>query len=105
VLHNKDATGKAITTALADRIREIAAQRHDVRIIEHAYAHELLLGSDNQSCLGAQLEVAGEMISILAPHTVLATGGVGQLFQRTTNPPVATGDGIALAYRAAVPYL
>jgi L-aspartate oxidase len=96
VLHNKDATGKAITTALAERLRELAAAQDNIRIMENTYAIELLV--ENECCIGARLESGSNRLAIIAPHTVLATGGVGQIFQRTTNPEVATGDGIALAY-------
>lgn len=98
VLHNKDATGRAITSALADRLKAIASNTNRVTIFENAYAHELVV--ENGKCVGAQIELAGDGLLINAPHTVLATGGIGQLYKRTTNPLVATGDGIALAYRA-----
>jgi len=53
-----------------------------------------------QVCVGAYIETQGERLRILSQHTVLATGGLGQVFSRTSNPAIATGDGIALAYRA-----
>jgi L-aspartate oxidase len=98
VLHSKDATGRAITTVLADRIRVAAEKNQRIRILENAYATELL--TEGERCIGARIEASGSMYAVVAPHTVLATGGVGQVYTRTTNPIVATGDGIALAYRA-----
>jgi L-aspartate oxidase len=98
VLHSKDATGRAITAALADRIRIVAQSNKRITILENAYATELL--TESEHCIGARIEASGSLYAIVAPHTVLATGGVGQVFTRTTNPIVATGDGIALAYRA-----
>lgn len=47
------------------------------------------------------LDAHGEATAVGAPAVILATGGVGQLFEVTTNPPVATGDGWALAWRSA----
>lgn len=98
VLHSKDTTGRAITAALADRIKEIAQVRRNIQIFENAYATELLV--DDGICFGARIEASGSRHVVFAPHTVLATGGVGQVYSRTTNPIIATGDGIALAYRA-----
>lgn len=99
VLHNKDATGRSITSALIERLEERALfGRGDVIILENAFVQSLLL--KDETCLGAQLALNGRSISVLAPQTILATGGLGQLYSRTTNPKVATGDGIALAYRA-----
>ena len=99
VLHNKDATGKAITSVLAERIREKASASSEtansslngsakgpnksVKIFEDAYAVDLIV-SDGR-CLGAQIEVDGRVIEVIAPHTVLATGGIGQIYRRTVR--------------------
>ena len=98
VLHNKDATGRAVTTILSEKLKEIASTRKNLQLLEYTYVNDLLL-SDG-SCTGAKLIGFRGDQCVLAPYTVLATGGAGQIFSRTTNPAVATGDGIALAYRA-----
>ena len=98
VVHNKDATGKAIACCLSSMIQEAHPGGGTATILEHACVIELIVTEGN--CEGARLMVDGRLETVLAEHVVLATGGIGQLFERTTNPPVATGDGIALAYRA-----
>ena len=98
VLHNKDATGRAVTSALGETVRMLAARDKNFTVLEYAYAADLLVVDG--VCTGARFIGARGEQCVLAPHTVLATGGVGQIFERTTNPLVATADGIALAYRA-----
>lgn len=109
VLHSKDTTGRAITTALVDELRRHSQSGYDatagrsVRILEFTFASQLLI--NDEAVCGAELigcgpETIGRAYTVKAPRTILATGGIGQLFERTTNPFVATGDGIALAYRA-----
>lgn len=94
VLHSKDASGRAISTALIEAL--LAAP--NVLILESAFALDLLM-SENE-CVGASMLVDDLELDIRSRYTVLATGGLGQVFARTTNPLVATGDGIAMAYRA-----
>ncbi|MCW2549784.1 MAG: L-aspartate oxidase [Mycobacterium sp.] len=100
-----DATGLEVERAL------IAAVRTDpgVEIIEHALVLDLLrgaaIGQDPAPVAGLTLHVLGEgsrdgVGAILARAVVLATGGLGQIFASTTNPPVSTGDGVAVALRA-----
>ncbi|HEY9776133.1 MAG TPA: L-aspartate oxidase [Planktothrix sp.] len=99
VLHSKDTTGRAVTSILSEKVKELSQKRENFRIIENAFAQDLFVVDG--SCCGANLRCDQEgELCVFAPYTVLATGGVGQVFQRTTNPLVATGDGIALAYRA-----
>ncbi|MFT4220833.1 MAG: L-aspartate oxidase [Microbacterium sp.] len=100
ILHSGgDATGTAIERALVARLRASA-----VRVVEHAFLVDLVL--DNSRVTGVELivgelpGVAGDRETILADAVVLATGGAGELYAHTTNPPVATGDGIAAALRA-----
>lgn len=94
VLHaGGDATGHSIETVLANAVR-----RTRVTILEHALVAELLL--DNDTVSGVRLLHRGEERLIATRTVLLASGGAGQLFARTTNPAVATGDGLALAYRA-----
>lgn len=106
VLHSKDTTGQAISQALIDRVLERArASRNGSAtapslILERALAINLIQEDYGDRVMGALLSVDGQPAVVLAPHVVLATGGIGQIFTRTTNPPVATGDGIALAYRS-----
>jgi L-aspartate oxidase len=95
-----DATGAEVERAL------IAAVKTDpgITIVEHAAVLDLLLGPDGQAA-GLTLHVIGEgsrdgVGAVHARAVVLATGGMGQVFSSTTNPPVATGDGVALALRA-----
>ncbi len=95
-----DATGAEISRAL------VAAVRADpgVEIIEHALVLDLLTAADGSVC-GATLHVMGEgqrggVGSVSARAVVLATGGMGQVFEQTTNPRVSTGDGVAVALRA-----
>lgn len=93
-----DATGAEILRALVAEV----GQR--IRVIEHALVLDLL--QDDQGCTqGVTLHVMGEgqiggVGAILAPAVVLATGGIGQVFTASTNPTVATGDGIGLGMRA-----
>jgi L-aspartate oxidase len=100
-----DATGLEVERAL------IAAVRTDpgVEIIEHALVLDLLRGTDAgpgpAPVAGLTLHVLGEgsrdgVGAVLARAIVLATGGLGQIFASTTNPPVSTGDGVAVALRA-----
>lgn len=90
-----DATGAEVAESLAD----CAKRTSRLSILEECVALDLLIA--NGRCLGAVLlSATGESIRCLARGTVLATGGCGQLFDYTTNPAVATGDGYALAARA-----
>jgi L-aspartate oxidase len=108
ILHHKDNTGFEIQRALSNQVR----QHPDIEILEEHFAVDLItqhhLGylvkrySKDITCYGAYvLDLKGKrMITILARNTIIATGGVGNLYHTTTNPPVATGDGIAMVYRA-----
>ena len=95
ILHaGGSATGAAVAGALIERVAENAR----IRVLEHTAAIELI--SDGTTCAGVWAIGHDELVRIAARMTVVATGGAGGLFARTTNPPGATGDGIALAVRA-----
>jgi len=91
-----DETGRIIAEALIKKI----GQTSNIRILENFYAIDLLTNDDNK-CIGivGHDNRSGYQI-IWAANTILATGGAGQLYRETTNPEVATGDGVAMAYRA-----
>ncbi|MGI9823823.1 L-aspartate oxidase [Agromyces sp. Marseille-Q5079] len=99
ILHaGGDATGAAIEHALVATVR-----RRAVRIHEHTMLVDLLVtaGPDGGRVTGARLlSASGDLFEATADAVVLATGGAGQLFCHTTNPDVATGDGVAAAWRA-----
>ena len=108
IVHADDATGHAISQKLMEaarvqpRIRLLA--RHsavDLITIPHHSLDPLTVYGDIE-CLGAYVldQAAGKVKRFFAPHTVLATGGLGQLYLHTTNPKVARGDGLAMAHRA-----
>lgn len=108
ILHSKDATGRAISSVLLDRAR----QHPNITITDEFFAVDLLTqhhlglyvnrGNPDIACYGVYaLSVAArEVYTILARCTVLASGGCGNVYASTTNPPVATGDGIAMVLRA-----
>jgi L-aspartate oxidase len=98
-----DATGREISRAL---IAQLTAVQYDPRIevIENALVIDLLTDAAGAAC-GATLHVIGEgtrdgVGAAFARVVILATGGLGQVYSATTNPPVATGDGVAAALRA-----
>ncbi len=95
-----DATGVEISRALVDAV----AQDDGIELIEHALVLDLLVDVEG-AAQGLTLHVMGEgqldgVGAALAPAVVLATGGIGQVFASSTNPTVATGDGLALGLRA-----
>jgi len=95
-----DATGAEIERALIAAVKATEG----IEIIEHALVIDLLKTADGRAC-GVTLHVIGAgrrdgVGAALGRAVVLATGGLGQVFASTTNPPVATGDGVALALRA-----
>lgn len=95
VLHaGGDATGYAIESALVRAVREAS-----IEVLEHTFAHELLLERGRVTGL-AVIDGDGTERSLEAQAVILASGGAGQLFPHTTNPAVATGDGVAMALRA-----
>jgi L-aspartate oxidase len=94
VLHAHDATGKEIGTVLYRRISAMP------RVRAHAHARVVDLVVDGGRCSGVKfLADDGSVGTARARAVLLATGGAGHVFRDTTNPPVATGDGIAMAYR------
>ena len=102
-----DATGAEVSRALLRALAAAGAGAEEgtgIDVIEHAMSLDLLLAGDG-SVAGLTLHVIGEgqqdgVGAVHAPAVVLATGGMGQVFSATTNPPVSTGDGIGLALRA-----
>lgn len=90
-----DATGKEVIRAVLARVQA----RPNLGILENTFTIDLL--TNNGNCVGALTYSSATGIqAIWAKQTIVATGGCGQLFRETTNPPVATGDGLAMAYRA-----
>lgn len=91
------ATGAEVERALVAAVETSAAA-----VLEHWFALDLVV--EHGACSGVvALDPRGELRRVQAAEVVLATGGAGQLFAVTTNPPEATGDGIAMAMRAGVP--
>ena len=89
-----DETGRMIAQALI----KTAEHQPNIKIVDNFYVIDLLTG--NNKCLGVIGYDGREQQIIWAANTILATGGAGRLYRETTNPPVATADGIAMAYRA-----
>ena len=95
VLHAADATGREIGRVLASRLAPPPA----LTIVDHATVVQVIV-TDRRARGVRFLDRDGRLIEAIAPCTLLATGGAGQVFRDTTNPPVATGDGVALAFLA-----
>jgi L-aspartate oxidase len=95
VLHARDATGRQIGQVLREKLTTFP------RVTVRSDAAALSLVLQDGVCAGARfLDHTGEMHEAIAPRTLIATGGAGQVFRETTNPAIATGDGIAMAYEA-----
>lgn len=94
VLHAADATGREIGRALWERVAEEAR----VRVERDTRVDGLIV--DGTRCIGARFASSHGVQEVHAGAVLLATGGAGQVFQETTNPPIATGDGIALGWQA-----
>jgi L-aspartate oxidase len=103
ILHAKDITGRDIERALLAAV----AERPQIEIFENHFAIDLItsqkLGYVGENrCLGVYVldKASGNVETFAAPVTLLATGGCGKVYLYTTNPDIATGDGVAMAYRA-----
>ena len=96
VVHSKDQTGQSLISVLLLKLAEFK----NIRAFENCFSLDLVMR--NERCQGASfLNLESKtFFTIHATHTVLATGGAGQVYAVTTNPDVATGDGIAIAERA-----
>ena len=102
VIHVADATGAAIQETLNECVR-----RHpNITVLDRHITIDLITGSKlglkNNRCFGAYVLDLDhdEVVTLSAPNTVIATGGAGKVYLYTTNPDTATGDGIAMAWRA-----
>lgn len=105
VVHHKDSTGFEVKRVLLQRVHKFS----NVSVLSYHFALDLITEHHlnatkpiTRSCYGAFVldQNTGEIITVNAVSTLLATGGIGRLYGHTTNPPIATGDGIAMAYRA-----
>jgi L-aspartate oxidase len=95
VLHARDATGRAIGQTLWSRV----SREPRVRVLNHTRAIDLVVRAG--ACVGARFhDGSAEAECEAGGGVLLATGGAGQVYSETTNPAIATGDGIALAWRA-----
>lgn len=93
ILHIKDKTGEYIQKSLIEK-----ALHENIKIIENAFLLKLV--TEESHVRGAEIMLNGERMKMSADNVILATGGSGQLYKITTNARTATGDGIAVAYRA-----
>ncbi len=102
VLHAADATGRELVSTLARRV----VDRPNIQVLEGVLVLDLLLekSPEGDRCVGVSCvelkQDPDKLIGLLAPVTVLATGGGAQVFSQNTNPPASTGDGVAIAWRA-----
>lgn len=102
ILHAEDLTGREIEQALLDAL----GRNPNVTLYEDHLATDLAVGWDAESgqrrCAGAHVlnHRDDELLSFRSAFTLLATGGLGQAYLHTTNPEIATGDGVAMCYRA-----
>jgi L-aspartate oxidase len=103
ILHAKDVTGREVERALLASI----AQQPNIEILENHFAIDLITSQKlgyvgDLHCLGAYVldKKTGLVHTFAAPVTLLATGGCGKVYLYTTNPDIAAGDGVAMAYRA-----
>ena len=105
IVHHKDITGYEIERALLSK----AHQLENISILSHHFAIDLITNhhiknynADDLNCFGAYIfnQKLGKIFTIKANSTLLASGGIGCVYGHTTNPVIATGDGIAMAYRA-----
>jgi len=108
VYHAGDITGRQIEKALVDAVsshKNIDIYEHHLAldlITEHHFKPEFQINRENINCYGAYVYDThkSSIKRFLAKNTLLCTGGVGRVYRHTTNPKIATGDGIAMAYRA-----
>ena len=108
VLHHKDSTGAEIIRALIQKAKnhpniEILENHFTIDIItQHHLGKEVNRGMSDIQCFGAYVlhHETGEVLTILSRITLLSTGGAGNVYNTTTNPQIATGDGISMAFRA-----
>ncbi len=109
IVHVKDLTGREVERILLER----AEENKNISIYEHHMAIDLITKSkmikrgintseSKETCWGAYVldTVNGSVITFLAHVTVLSTGGAGKVYRYTSNPDIATGDGVAIGYRA-----
>ena len=102
VIHAADATGHAVQTTLEAKVKA----HPNITVLDHHMAVDLItgpkLGQPERRCHGlyALDETAGRVVTVGAGQVVLATGGAGKVYLYTTNPDTATGDGIAMGWRA-----
>ncbi len=96
IVHHADMTGREIERVL---LKQMAANKN-ITLLEHHYCVDLVMHESR--CAGANVldTKSGECFTVSAITTLLASGGSGHLFQHTTNPAVATGDGTAMVWRA-----
>ncbi len=108
ILHYKDLTGWEIQRALVAEVKHhsnIVIHEHyyavDI-ITQHHLGHVINRSTPNIECYGcyALNKMTGKIETFVAKTTLMATGGIGQVYKNTTNPVIATGDGIAMFYRA-----
>jgi L-aspartate oxidase len=102
IIHAADATGLAVQETMTARVRA----HPNITLLEHHMAVDLItgkkLGLEHNHCYGAYVlnSLSGDVITIASQNTVLTTGGAGKVYLYTTNPDTATGDGIAMGWRA-----
>lgn len=96
ILHYGDQTGKAILRTLKNYLQS----KENIKIVEGFFVQQLLLSEGRAAGVKGFFEGDGKSEVFLAPAVVIATGGACQIYSRTTNPVTATGDGIALGFRA-----
>jgi len=108
ILHHKDITGKEMERTLLDEIGEFP----NITLIKHCFVLDIItqhhLGylvtkaTPDVECYGVYVlnRETNQIETILAKITLVATGGIGQVYRSTTNPSIATGDGVAMLYRA-----
>ncbi|MDW3212066.1 MAG: L-aspartate oxidase [Reichenbachiella sp.] len=106
ILHHKDITGFELEETLLEQVNQCS----NISLLSHHFAVDLITnhhiqewkGREDNKCYGAYVldEETGKIETYLSKIVLLASGGIGQVYQNTTNPKVATGDGVAMAYRA-----